>query len=88
MNRVCIDVDHQLMDGTCLRARRVVDLDAIPADHRILAQSVVDRMLADLTWLGLHDDDLRLLVLGAAVLQEADEAAYRRVCEQRGVLAL
>lgn len=68
--------------------RQVIFLPS-PADAPQQVRAITDQLVDDLVaTLDLHPDDAASLAITLLVQQEHDEAAYRRVCERRGVLAL
>lgn len=59
----------------------VADLDRVePAVKALIAEIAAER--------GLWPDQVAIMLASQLVLDEADDAAYRRVCERKGLLAL
>lgn len=59
----------------------VADLDRVePVVKALIAEIAAER--------GLWPDQVAVMLASQLVLDEADDAAYRRVCERKGLLAL
>ena len=82
MTALLVSVDHP--DGTGVRLRINV-----PTDPELAAMDPLAReILARCEGAGLHRDTARLALLAEFAERVADDAAYRRECDRRGLMPL